>query len=86
MVRRLTGLFTHRRGSASACIRLGRLKAPTPHSGKLAAAVLLRKALLCRRQLRKQPERYTTCSMEVYCSITRHMEKVFINKNGFIGK
>jgi hypothetical protein len=34
-----TGLFTHRRRSASVSIRLGRLKAPTPHSGKLAAAV-----------------------------------------------
>jgi len=39
LVLRVTGLFTHRRRSASAFIRLGRLKAPTPHSGKLAAAV-----------------------------------------------
>ena len=54
---RLTGLFTHRRRSASAFIRLGRLKAPTPHSGKLAAAVFASQPLICRRQFRIQPER-----------------------------
>jgi len=38
------------------------------------------------QKLHIQPERYTTCQMEVYCSIPRHMEKVFTNKYGFIGK
>jgi len=37
-----------------------------------------------KRQL--PPERYTTCQMEVYCSIPRLMEKAFIYKYGFIRK
>jgi hypothetical protein len=53
----LTGLFTHRRRSASGSVRLGRFT-PTPHSTKVLQPANLTICLIGLQNLRKQPERY----------------------------